>query len=145
MVTTSALEISSRKQRLLSLSLLLILLAVLTLSGCDPVAGKYPYSSDAKWVCADPEFVLEYSHNSMGQLVQTEYLEYGGKTYVVSTDYRAHQYWVFPYNYDGHPQGYDEQLFSGTWKYVKGDLVFEIEEDYVFGGLYSELVFERVE
>lgn len=125
----------------LPLTLFLAFLFLSFFAGCDPLVEQYPCSSDSKWVCNDPAFVLEYAYTNERDLKTIEYLEYAGEVYYVSVSYRGHQFWILPLN----SNHYDDRLFTGTWKYVRGDLVFQIEEDYLFDGLFSKFVFQLVE
>lgn len=124
----------------LRFSILAVCILIL-FTACDPKAGKYPYSEDSEWICTDPYFVLSYSRISQGGFVEIEYLEWEDTTIAVDVKYQSSGFWVYPKG----SNVYDERLLSGTWKYRKGNLVFFIDEDFVFNNQFSELVFTPVQ
>lgn len=126
--------------RKLVLLLACVLLTTLLLTGCDPHAGKYPCSQDAKWVCQEPKITLEYVWGEMNSLTCVETMEYNGETMRLEIGYLSCNYKV---QLEG-VVNYDDFLFEGRWKYRGEKLVFTITEDHFFDGKYPELVFERV-
>lgn len=129
-----------RKRTGLRLRILaLFLILMLSLSGCDPFVGKYPCDSEATWVCHDPKIVLEYTYVG-GHLYRKEVIEYNGEEIFIEAGYRGGYFYALPRN----SNYYSDRLLTGEWKYVDGNLVIEVEEDYLFGWRYPELVFERV-
>lgn len=132
-----------KRTRLGLLFLTLLLMFTIFLSGCDPFAGKYPCDSDVTWVCSDPKIVLEYTHIGR-RLYCKEVIEYNGKELPISISYGRPAVTIYPDSSKGY-YDYSDRLLTGRWKYVDGNLVIEIKEDYLFGWRYTELVFERVE
>ena len=97
------------------------------------------------WQCEDPRFSLAYSRDEKGFLVQHEELEWNNETMLVDVCFvhGVRKYEVYldsPSPYVRH----EDRLFSGTWKYRRGDLVLIIEDDFLFDNRYSELVFSPV-
>lgn len=120
---------------------LLIVLCCIQFTGCDPYADRYPYLTGSKWISSDPEITLEYAQNDSGRIDSNEVVEWNGKTISISIGFRGSQYWVLP----AESHTFADKLFSGAWKYSKGDLVLTIEEDNFFDGAYTELRFKKVQ
>lgn len=112
---------------------ILILLVFITVFFC---ACDEPYNVSENWISEDPYFLLCYSRDTDGILIQDEQLELDGELINVDLMFGRGVYCVYPQD----SNNYDERLLSGTWKYRNGDLVLEIEEDFVFSNQYSELI-----
>lgn len=120
----------------------LFFMAILAfLSGCDPYAESYPFLTESKWICEDPNFILTYTKGDNGVISSEEHLEWDEQTWEVDLDFHASSYCVNPEN----STAYEERLFSGTWEYRNGNLVLIIEEDLFFDNKYSELIFKRAD
>ena len=124
-------------------SFILFLIIILTMSGCDPVAGRYPPQISEKWVCTDPPITLIdiYDSDKNSELLD-EWIEWNDTRVRIRVSYHVHFFWVSKY-YDGFQT--TDNLFCGTWKYESDKLVFTIEEDNFFGGAYKTLIFSRDE
>lgn len=79
---------------------------------------------------------LNYSQREDGTWDIYETLFYDGEVKEILLDMHSSAFWVYPADSNYH----DDRLFSGRWRYRKGDLVLIVEEDFVFGGEYSEIV-----
>lgn len=102
---------------------------------------KYPWEKASHWVCEDPYFTLSYSKDPWGSLVCEEVLIWNGKEIPVEVGMLHHMYDVSPTD----SNHYDDRLLTGTWKYRKGNLILRIEEDFIFGNRYEELIFKPTE
>ena len=94
-------------------------------------------------MCSDPKIVLEYTYFGR-QFYCKEVIEYNGKELPISISYGRPAVTIYPDTSKSYDD-YSDRLLTGEWKYVDGNLVIEIDEDYLFGWRYPELVFERVE
>ena len=128
------------KQRLLCYCLILCIgLGGLFLSGCDPVAGHYPWEIAPKWVCNAPEMTFESTQLRDNTWSFSGELIWEDIAVDVDVAYRANRFVIYPENTSSH----DDRLLSGTWRYDKDDLIFTIEEDFIFDGAYSTLVLHQ--
>lgn len=128
-------ELTHRKQLKKELLLLVLICLSMMLCSCDSRAGQYPYQVADEWACNVPCFILTYSNNQEYGKLKLE-----DETINVDVWFGLGDYWVLPKN----SVAYDDRLLGGKWKYRKGDLVLSIEEDFLFEGKYSELVFSPV-
>ena len=114
----------------------------MVLTACDTYGNRYPFRKHCTWICENPtiEFTLVLSENGR-YLDQNSYFDIDGQRIPVFVDFRASSFVVYPDNGED-SVNYNERLLLGEWKYRSGMLVFKIEEDYIFGGAYTELVFE---
>ena len=131
------MQIRKKVWFILLTSILLMLIAILLYSlfaigGAD--FTKYPKERASHWVCKEPHFELNYKN------AQETFLEWDGKKMQVVVAMQGNIYDVYRVT---NPDILKEEdlLFRGTWKYVKGKMVFKISKDYVFDGAYKELVF----
>lgn len=113
-----------------------LLLCTLLFSGCNPRSGKYPFERGSQWYSEKPQMSLNYSQREDGTWDIYETLFYDGEVKEILLDMHSSAFWVYPADSNYH----DDRLFSGRWRYRKGDLVLIVEEDFVFGGEYSEIV-----
>lgn len=115
-------------------------------AGCDYT--KYPNLEVCNWVSTEPGFILEY--NNKYPYMETEFLNFNGEWLPVVVSY-------FPSTFDVIPLSDVDQennvinmatatvYLSGHWKMRKNELIFYIEEDNLFGGIYEEIHFAREE
>ena len=122
------------------LGVLLLIVMVLLLSGCDPYADSYPFLTEAKWECADPKISLEFTKSATGAISERHTLEWNGMVLYIDLNFRANLFVVNPST----STHYDSRLFTGTWKYQNEYLVLTIEEDFIFDHAYNELVFSKI-
>ena len=113
---------------------------IFLLCGCDAKYGKYPYDRASYWYCSEPEFSIECSTNEFGVLVDSAVLNWGNEEILVDVDFQTSLFWVLPAN----SEKYDDRLLSGSWEYKKDNLVLFIDEDFLFEGQYSKLVFSPI-
>ena len=85
----------------------------------------------------DPSFLMRYSTDEDGVLIQSEQMVLNGITYYVDVCFSRNTYCVYP---EGETK-YSERLFSGTWEYRNNNLILVIEEDFIFEGKYNEILF----
>ena len=105
--------------------------------------GKdYPFEKAERWVSLDPYFVLEYKYVD-GELLQNTFLEINGELQEVEVGHQGGVFAVFLKTSES--ENHNGTLFSGTWKYRGDDLVYYIDDDFVFDGAYKEIVFEPKE
>lgn len=116
-------------------------LMLISLAGCDPYEGKFPCSYNARWVCNDPQMVLEYEWPREHWLVAQETMEYNGEIQYIHVSYRGPTFEAFPAD----SNNFEDMLFCGEWEYreLGMKLVLKLSEDHIFDGAYEELVFER--
>ena len=131
-----------RKRKRCILIVITVVIALFLWSYWDYCAGSrnYPYHVAPMWQCDDPYFLLVYTREENGALTCHEALEWNNETNVVDVGFLMREYDVYP----AETSAYADRLFSGTWKYRKGNLVLMIEEDFLFDYQYSELVFSPV-
>lgn len=125
-----------RKQRPFWVLICLAVLTVLFLCGCDPRSGQYPFQKAESWSSADPAISLHYTQNEDNTWTFAEELRWNNDTIEIDVAMQSDAYCVYPAD----SSHYDDRLFSGHWKYRKGNLVLIIEEDFLFDGAYSEIV-----
>ena len=125
----------------LKLPIACILLAIICalFVGCDPYYGKYPFQEEATWICEEPYMQFVFSKAANGVPISEEYLVWDGEEIPIDVSYQGSMYCVDPKGSTVHA----ERLFTGEWKYRKGNLVFLIKEDFIFGNQYDELIFYR--
>ena len=118
----------------------LIIAVAISLLACDPYANKYPFKEEGPWICKDPEFTISYSKEPNNGIIEESTLEWDGETIHVDVTFQVDTYCVIPFGTTAHA----DRLFNGTWEYRGKDLVFYIEEDFLFDGHFYELVFSKV-
>lgn len=124
-------------------AILLFLAALLTLSGCDPMAGLYPFQVSEKWVCDDPSITLVDRYDrETNQSTEEEWIRWNGNEVRIRISYQGGSFWVSEYH-DGVLTS--DTLFRGTWRYRGDKLVLTIEEDNFFGGAYETLIFSKAD
>ena len=131
-----------KKKRKWVLIVLLLLLGLLAACYINSTQSRnYPFLVTSTWQCSDPHFTLIYNAEGRGKFTSYEELEWNNQTIQVEIGFLMHEYDVFPVG----ATAYSDRLFSGTWRYRNGTLVFFIKEDYIFGKQYDELVFHKQE
>ena len=91
----------------------------------------YPGEKASCWVCDEPYFVMEYQEEQSKNLYYNgdNYIAINGELLPVRVDYhRSSDFAVMPTN----SALWDDRLLTGTWKYKGKQLVFSIEEDFIF-------------
>lgn len=96
----------------------------------------YPDQKADRWVCDDPHFVLDFTDDFSDTSI-----EWKGNKYYVDIGVHASYFDVF-LRAEDRVLREENILLRGSWNYVKGSMVVEIHEDNLFGGAYTELVFE---
>lgn len=119
---------------LVLIPVLLILRVYFLLGGSD--FREYPQEKAAHWVCEEPHFEIHFA----GEVTES-FLEWRGEKIRVFVGMRADYFDVFLQTKPVDPLEQENILLRGTWKYVKGKMVVRIDEDNIFNGAYSELVF----
>lgn len=134
-------KLNLKKRRKWMLIVLAVLLGLLTF-WCNYASQSrnYPYHVASAWQCNNPHFSITYSREENGTLTSYEELEWNNKTMKVSLCFLMKEYYV----YRAASSDYHDRLFSGTWKYRNGDLILILDEDFLFGNQYRELVFSPV-
>lgn len=124
------------------LLVLILALAVVLLTACDPVAGHYPCQLGHGWVSDDPNIVMDTWraedgtwHNGGEKIIMD------GKELIVQVAYHVHSVFIYP---EG-PAYAKGELIKGTWKIKDGCLIIEITQDNIFDGKYTELVFRSLD
>ena len=133
-------ELTRKKYLLIATLCVLFLICTILFCGCDPRSGKYPFQKGEQWYSEDPQISLNYSKQEDGTWEIYETLLCDGKIKEIDLAMHSSDFWVYPADSNYH----DDRLFSGRWKYRKGDLVLIVEEDFVFGGKYSEIVLSQI-
>ena len=124
------------------LLVLILALAVVLLTACDPVAGHYPCQLGHGWVCDEPDIVLDTWRAEDGTWhYGGEKIIMDGKEIVVQVAYHVHSVFINP---EG-PVYAKAELIKGTWKIQDGCFIIEITEDNIFDGKYTELVFRPLD
>ena len=124
------------------LLVLILALAVVLLTACDPVAGHYPCQLGHGWVCDDPDIVLDTwraedgTWHYGGEKIITD-----GKEISIEVSYQVHSVFISP---KGAVRA-DDGLVRGTWKIKDGYLIIEITQDNIFDGKYTKLVFRPLD
>lgn len=99
---------------------------------------QYPWEITSEWVCEEPDFTLSYMCSSHG-LITDEALIYQGEVLPVWICFGKDDFTVYPkYSND-----YADRFLTGTWKIRSGSLILKIDEDFIFGGQYQELIFRQ--
>lgn len=117
-----------------SVLVLFVLVAIGLMGGAD--YRIYPSEKASRWMCEDPHLLLDFSE-------EQSYLVWNGEKLPVATLIRA-SYFDLYLDTDPDPSGAisaENVLFRGTWKYKGDTLVVSIDEDNIFDGAYTELVF----
>ena len=131
------------------LQILLILLLLLALTGCDAISNQlsrypfvdYPFENETKWVCNEVNFVIEYTQGSKPICDEVSYIEIDGVVYDVEVDYHASYFIVVPQKREYISD--ENTLLKGTWEYEGKQLVFIITNDKIFDGAYEKLYFTK--
>lgn len=113
------------------------ILLCLILCCCNVRAVEYPFQISRKWRCENPPFSLSYSYDEVASIDKTEILTWNDQEISVNIAFGLGDFCVFPAGQNHN----DQRLFSGTWYYKDKKLVLELDEDFFFGGLFSELEF----
>ena len=124
------------------LLVLILALAVVLLTACDPTAGHYPWQLGHGWVCDDPDIVLDtWQAEDRTMHYGGEKIILDGNTVEIVVGYRGH----VAYFYSAKYLPTADLLICGKWKIVNGCLIVEITEDNIFDGKYTELVFRPLD
>ena len=126
--------IHERQQKLICI---LILSLCILFIGCYANDVQYPFQVSSKWQCESLDFSLSYYTNTAGKKLEVETLLWKDQVYQVNIAFGLGDFCVFP----EYANIYDERLFAGTWYYKEDKLVLKIEEDFLFGDQFTELVF----
>ena len=121
--------------------IVLVIVSMLLLCGCDPRSGRYPFQKAENWHSDDPQISLCYAKDSSGNWSFHHTLIWENEEQEISIGMQASYYCVYPANSSHH----DDRLFSGSWKYRNGNLVLIVEEDFVFDGKYSKIILKPLE
>lgn len=125
-----------RKKIFVLFLIIFILISAFLFSGCDPKSGQYPFQKEECWYSEEPIMTLQYTKNDDDTWIFSEKLIWEGNTKEISIGMQGSYYCVYPAD----SNDYEDRLFCGRWKYREGNLVLIIEEDFIFGGAYSEIV-----
>ena len=124
------------------LLVLILALAVVLLTACDPVAGHYPCQLGHGWVSDDPNIVMDTWRAEDGIWhYGGEKIIMDGKEIVVQVAYHVHSVFIYP---EG-PVYAKAELIKGTWKIKDGCLIIEVTQDNIFDGKYTKLVFRSLD
>lgn len=119
---------------ILGICALAVVIVLCLMGGSD--FREYPQEKATHWVCEEPHFEIHFAGEA------SEYfLECRGEKIRVFVGIRADYFDVFLQRNPEDPLEQENILLRGTWKYVKGKMVVRIDEDNIFNGAYSELVF----
>lgn len=125
--------------------LILMLVLILVLSGCDTYYATkyYPYFMSSHWVCLEPYFEITYEYKPSGYLKDVScILVWNETTIPARIGFMAGSYEVYEYT-DADSEIIPVTYFAGGWKYEQGNLVLSISDDFAFfNGEYTELVLE---
>ena len=101
----------------LVLLVLILALAVVLLTACDPVAGHYPCQLGHGWVCDDPDIVLDTWRAEDGTWhYGGEKIIMDGKEISIEVSYQVDSVFISP---KGAVRA-DDDLIRGTWKIKDG-------------------------
>ena len=126
------------KQKMARGHLLIVAIILLnTLSGCTPFYIQFPCEVCDHWICDDPNFYISYPTDSTRASPREETLILNGEVIEVDVCFSPVEFIVFPEGETNHAN----RLLYGDWEYRNDNLVLIIEEDFIFDGAYSELVF----
>ena len=106
-------------------------------TGCNPYYGLEPYNETANWVSLEPQVILTYSIDDKGAKTSQEILMHNEQPIYLDIAFQSSQYCAFLAD----STRYEDRLFSGEWSYRGDQLVFSLDEDFIFNGKYAELVF----
>lgn len=137
-MASKSLNKYTRYTRVFALLVVMLFVCAIFLA-CDPMAAMNLQPDDvaSRWVCDEPEIVIEFSRDEYGYQNQNSFLTWNGETRAIILTYRASIFWIF---YES-VIGYSDELLYGEYTYEDGNLVLLIERDNIFGGAYTELVF----
>lgn len=123
---------------LLVIVILIITFLFISLSGCTIT---YPFEKGSRWVCMEPYFILEYRYEDGRLLEDRAFLEINGLIQPVIVGFQGDFFLVAPVNSIEDK----DRFLTGSYHYRGGQLVFSIDEDFVFDGAYKEIVFSPEE
>lgn len=95
----------------------------------------YPWKKADLWVCKDPHFEIDFTGDR-----SASYIEWKDDKYYVDIGLHADSFDVFLQS-DDQVLREENILLRGTWKYINSSMVVEVLVDKLFGGAYTELVF----
>ena len=116
--------------------LLTVVVSILCI-GCDSLAGHYPHDTGTEWICSDPNCTLSYTYQPNGTFTQEEFLEVDGEMIAVDVLFQSTNFCIQPES----SLDFSDRFLTGTWKYQGGNLIFKIDEDFVFDNQYEVFVF----
>lgn len=95
----------------------------------------YPFQKADHWVCEEPHFEIDFEDQTSGS-----YIEWNGRIYRVEVGIHADSFDVFLQSEDG--LWYQENIILRcTWEYEGDTMKVKIDDDHLFDGAYTELVF----
>ena len=130
------MAITSRRNCKAIIFILVLLLFVSILCGCDPFAGKRPTDyKNSKWVCQDPDIM--FTVNDKKEL----YWELNG----AATDYDLMLGMGRKFRIHDNRTGRD--LLEGKSTYSAEEMTVDVSMDLLFDGKYEgkQIVFRRVD
>lgn len=95
----------------------------------------YPEEKAKLWICENPHFEMSYSG-----IPSETYLEWEGEIIPVFIGLRSSNIDVYRQSEDSVTRD-EDILFRGQWRYDGKNMVVEIQDDRIFDGAYTELVF----
>ena len=121
----------------------LFLVVVMLLQGCEPFFLKYPDEKGSYWLSEDPYFSIKYSYREDSSILKgyDAFLEHDGIMQQVIFAVRPSFFEVYPKEQKepGFIE-YNSRILDGRWEYEHGNLVLHIKTDKVFDGKYSDIV-----
>lgn len=118
------------------------IMLLITLGGCDGfgMLHRYPWYKFETWYCSEIRMRIEFVVDEKGDLSEAPvgYIEYEDYTQSCLLSFQGSTIW-FCLEPDG--QNVSEPLLVGSWKIQKDNLVITIDDDQLFEGRYSELLF----
>ena len=100
---------------------------------------EYPYERANRWICVEPEISLDFSNNR-----STGCLKWSGEEFLISVGMRANSFQAYQIDALQEEVLYLEQeklLFAGEWRYEGRNLIVTINQDNIFDGVYTKLIF----
>ena len=135
------LELIRNKKMIAKFFLILLIISMLLFCGCDSRYGRYPFQVSEEWYSEEPAIFLSYTQNSNGTWDLYHTLTWADSMKEISIGMQSSYYCVYPAG----SNHYEDRLFSGSWKYQNGNLVLNIEEDFLFDGEYSKIILKPID
>lgn len=119
-----------------------IMLLLLILSGCDrfELLRLYPWYKAEMWYCEEIGMYIEFSVDVDGDISEAPvgYIEEEDMRHPLLIGFRGNDLW-FGSEPDEHNVSWP--LLTGNWEYEKESLIITVQDDQLFGGRYSKLIF----